>query len=118
MKGKSFQKLKITGLITLIIPIVFLLLFLFGEIIGGDISGLVHLFQVLPLLIIVFIAWKWPRVGGSILVYLGLVLGLIYALTAHFSVQTIILVELILFLPPVIAGIFFLLSSRSKVQKE
>lgn len=110
----SAKGLKITGMAILLLPIFFLSAFLFGETFGGDITGLIHLVQVLPLILLLFLAWRWPKIVGVILVVLGLIAGILYFLSTRFPIQTIILVEAIVFLPPVIAGAFLFFSSKKK----
>lgn len=104
--------LKRIGLGLLIIPVGFLSLFLFGEVFSGDLSGFSHLLQLIPLFVLIYIAWKWPFWGGVALVLFSLALGIIYAVDQLFAWQTILFVELLLFLPPFISGILLVLSSR------
>jgi hypothetical protein len=102
-------------------PIVILLLFTFGEVFGGDISGVQHLVQLLPLAIVVAGAWRFPRVGGAALVGLSLVLGVVYPFAfAGADLGTIIVVELLLFVPPALAGLLFLAAARasSRAQRQ
>jgi hypothetical protein len=102
-------------------PIAILLLFTFGEVIGGDISGVQHLAQLLPLAIVLAAAWRFPRVGGAALVALSLVLGVVYPFAfAGADLGTIILVELLLFVPPMLAGLLFLVAARasSRAQRQ
>lgn len=63
-----------TGLVTAI-----LLLFAFGETIGGDWSGLGHLIQVAPILLFMWLGWKRPLWGGISLLVLGFVAMLSFA---------------------------------------
>lgn len=104
--------LKKIGLSFLLIPLCFLLLFTVGEIFSGDLSGLSHLVQAIPILLIAFLSIKKPFMAGSLLLIIGLTLGILYSLRASFEIQTIFLVEIILFLPPVISGILLIMSSR------
>ncbi|OGG11836.1 hypothetical protein A2Z00_01495 [Candidatus Gottesmanbacteria bacterium RBG_13_45_10] len=111
------NRAKIIGLAILLIPIAFLSLFLIGETVGGDWSGLIHLVQMLPLLLLALLAWKKPLIGGILLVSIGVLLGIAYALSARgFPIQTILLVELILFSPPIVSGICFLSASKKQSQ--
>ncbi|HOX96212.1 MAG TPA: hypothetical protein PLI45_02430 [Candidatus Woesebacteria bacterium] len=63
MKTKKPKKLnrnlKTVILLVLSIPIFFFSLFLFGEVFGGDISGLGHLFQVIPLVLLWIVVYKY-----------------------------------------------------------
>ena len=115
VKGMFAKRLKITGMAILLLPIFFLSAFLFGETFGGDITGLIHLVQVLPLLLLLFLAWKWPKIVGVVLVVLGLVAGSLYFSSAHFPTQAVLLVEAVVFLPPVVAGIFLFLSAKKQI---
>lgn len=108
----QFSILHLFGLSIIGVPIIFLLIFLVGETVGGDISGLGHLVQLLPILILLIIAWKFPFAGGILFTSIGLVLGIMYAISAEFPLETILIVEAVLFLPLVITGISFILASR------
>lgn len=110
----SEKLLKRIGISLLIIPIVFLSLFLFGEVLSGDISGLSHLLQIIPFFILVYISWRWPFWGGALLVLLSVTFGVLYAIDQIFSWQTVLLVELVLFLPPFVSGVLLILSSKKK----
>lgn len=108
----SKQILKRIGLGLLILPVGFLSLFLFGEVFAGDITGLSHLLQLVPFFALIYIAWRWPFWGGIILILLSVVFGTLYAIDQIFSWQTILFVELLLFLPPFLSGTLLILSSR------
>ncbi len=104
--------MKKLGMAILLLPIGFLSLFLFGEVFAGDLSGISHFIQILPVLVLAFVAWKKPFIGGLVMVMASIVMGMLYALDAKFQVATVLLVELFLFLPPFIAGILLILSSK------
>lgn len=109
--SRKSKKLTIVGFLVLFIPTLFLSLFLFGELLGGIPSGIIHLFQILPLVILALLASKFPYHIGIILTYLGITLSILYAIFSGFPVQTIILVDSILFLPLSISGVIFIASS-------
>jgi hypothetical protein len=100
------------GIGLLLIPLSFLLLFTFGEVFSGDISGLSHLFQAAPLVLLIVLAYKKPYIAGVILLLAGLGLGILYPLKAPFNLQTIVIVEMVLFIPPCVAGLLLMLSSK------
>lgn len=50
-----------------------LLLFAYGETIGGDWSGLGHLLQVIPIVLLMWLGWKRPLWGGIFLLLLGFI---------------------------------------------
>ena len=106
--------LKKIGLALLLVPLCILLLFTFGEIFAGDMSGLSHLVQVVPLALLIFLAYKKPFIGGVILLVASLVFGILYPLAAPFSFRTIVLVESFLFVPPFVSGLLLILSSKKK----
>ncbi|HLB60453.1 MAG TPA: hypothetical protein VJL83_02515 [Patescibacteria group bacterium] len=54
---------------------------------------------------------KYPRFGGWLFIIIGFTFGLLYTKTG-FPLSTILLVETLLFLPPVIAGILFIISAK------
>lgn len=82
---------------------------------GEGLSGLQHLIEVLPLLLLAAAAWRWPQAAGYALVGIGLVLATVYPfLFSSFPVATILTVEAVLFVPPIIAGGLFLLAARRR----
>ena len=54
--------IRIAGLVLVVIPLGILLLFAIGETAGGDLYGLQHLAQAVPLAVVAFVAWRWPGV--------------------------------------------------------
>jgi hypothetical protein len=106
--------LKRIGVGLLLIPLGFLLLFTVGEIFSGDLSGLSHLIQAAPVLFLIILSIKKPFMAGLFLLIIGLVLGILYPFRVPFEIQTILLVEIILFLPPVISGVLLILSAKKK----
>ena len=108
------KALKRVAIALLIIPLGILLLFTFGEVFSGDISGLQHLIQAIPLLLLAYLAYKKPLIAGIILLVISLALGILYSVIVSFTFQAILIVEAILFLPPFISGLLFILSSKRK----
>jgi hypothetical protein len=100
------------GLAILLIPALFLLMFLIGETFGGDISGLGHLAQIIPLVILAYIASKYPFVGGLLLIFVGLVLLVLYTILARIAFP---IVDILLFLPLIVSGVLIFISSRPKL---
>jgi hypothetical protein len=68
---KKVKGLKIVALIPPALATAVLLLFAFGETIGGDWSGLGHLIQVIPIVLLMWLGWKRPLWGGIFLLLLG-----------------------------------------------
>jgi hypothetical protein len=109
--GRS--RFKVIGLALLLVPLGFLALFMMGELAGGDVGGLSHLLQALPLLLVAAAAWRWPVRAGAVLVVVGLGVLVIYAILAssRFEIGTIALVEAILAVP-VVSGVLLMLAGR------
>ena len=53
--------LKIILTVILSLPTAFFLMFLFGEVFAGDMSGFSHILQALPFIIGIVLVWKWPK---------------------------------------------------------
>lgn len=102
------------GLALLAISVGFFCLFAVGEVAGGDLSGLSHLLQALPLVLFGLAALRWPTVAGSILLIVGLAIMIAYVvMTAdRFEATTIAIVEVVLALP-VVSGVLLLMAGRS-----
>ena len=86
---------------------------MFGEVASGDISGLGHLVQVSPMLLLVFLALKRPVIGGLLLIIAGLVFGIWYVVISQLDLQATILVEGFLYVPLLVSGTLLILSSKS-----
>ena len=124
MPKLSAKQLKVAGLIPLLIPIAILLLFTIAETVGGDISGLGHLIQLAPLVILAIFAWKKPDLGGKILVVIAVLLAIIggapmflFRATSEEGMGigaliSTMLFMLLLFVPPIISGLLFIASAR------
>lgn len=111
----SRSPLHLAGIALLLVPVAILVLFTVGETAGGDVSGLQHVLQAAPLLVLIAVAWRWPRVGGAAVLLTGVLLGATFAIEWHpaeMSAQSVALTELVLFVPPIIAGVLLLLSGR------
>jgi hypothetical protein len=112
-KIKPFH-LKVAGIAILLIPIAMFSIFAVGETFGGNLSGLSHFLQALPLVLLVFVCWRFPRIGGLATMLLGILLVVAYPLRAsNQPLSTTILTELIFFTPPILAGLLIYLSSRT-----
>jgi hypothetical protein len=82
---------------------------------GGS-NFIFHLiFPTLIFAILLFVVWRWERVGSIIMIILGLVVAVGYPLTfgRRFPVTTSIFMELTMALPPLLAG-FLLIAARRK----
>ena len=64
---KNVKGLKMVALVFSGAALAVLLLFAFGETIGGDWSGLGHLFQAIPIGLLMWLGWKRPLWGGIFL---------------------------------------------------
>jgi len=110
-QNKKFKKI---GHAILLIPIFFILIFLIGETAGGDISGIGHLFQLIPLILIILIANKYPYWGGLFLIFIGFVLDILYIISSRGNLLASSIVSIFLFFPLIISGILLASSSRPK----
>ena len=54
------RRLKAAALVAAAPTVAILLLFAFGEAFGGDVGGLQHLVQLLPLAVVLAGAWRFP----------------------------------------------------------
>lgn len=69
---KKVKTLKIAALISSGLAVAILLLFAFGETIGGDWSGLGHLIQATPIVLLIWLGWKRPLWGGTLFLVIGI----------------------------------------------
>jgi hypothetical protein len=84
-------------------------------------SFMMNLIPSFIMAVILMIAWKWERVGGIILIILGIVFSvLVFNLNfrRNHSVLASLGIIVIICLPSLVAGILFLFASRkSEVQR-
>ena len=114
-----------TARILMIIAIVFWLWFGIGSAYverAGPVNWLMHV--LVPggtFILSTLVAWRWPAIGGTLLVLEGAVaLGFIVRafLQGRFTASTLTLMCLTLGLPPLAAGILFLFSWQSSLDSD
>lgn len=106
------HRLRIAACVVLAVPLAIFLLFGIGEMVGGDLSGGMHLVEALVVVLLGSLAWKRPFEAGLALSVGGVALAAVFL--------TVLLREppreglinfsafLILVLPTLIAGVLFL----------
>lgn len=99
------KKLKVAGLVFVLIPIAFFLIFAVGESAGGDLSGLMHLIQVVPFVFLAVLTWKYPKFGGWFLLFFA---GLIFVISRGEVTPVLIIGTGI----SAVAGLLFLASTK------
>lgn len=112
-------KLRLAALALLSVPAVVLLLFAFGEMLDGDLSGAQHLPEAGVLLVLMAAAWWRPRLAGIVLVGGAVLLFVAWAAWVVFvredegngSALMWVAAAVILFLPPFVAGWLLLRAS-------
>lgn len=70
---KNIKGLKIVALIFPGLTLIIILIFMFGEIGGGDWSGLGHLIQAIPIACLMWLGWKRPVWGGIFFLILSFI---------------------------------------------
>jgi ABC-type transport system involved in cytochrome c biogenesis permease subunit len=112
---RGSARLKTIGLILLLVPLGFLALFAVGEVADGDVSGLSHVVQALPLVLLAVVAWRWPLPSGALMVVIGVGIVVVYAIVAssRFGLESIVVVEMILAVP-VVSGVLFVMAGLSE----
>ena len=105
---------KLAGLLLLLLPIGILALFTVGELAGGDVSGVQHVAQTLPIVVLALVAWKKPRTGGIALVVIGAGLAVLYAFLAPAGIPLSARVGFgaLLFTPAILSGALFMTSQN------
>ena len=106
---KRAKPWKVAAMILLGLSAGVLLLFTVAETMGGDLSGLGHLIQLLPVVVLMWFGWRRPRLGGWLLLGLGLFVSTsLYISQAGLQLASL----LILVLPILLGGALFLVSAR------
>jgi hypothetical protein len=109
----SGRALKLAAYVAALPAVGVLLLFAFGEMGAGDLSGLQHLVQLAPLALLLAAAWRFPLAAGAALVAVSLLLAVAYPFAVSVDEPaTIALVALLFFAPPLVSGVLFILAGR------
>lgn len=109
----SVKKYKILAEALLVIPIGLLLFLGFGEIFGGDIYGVQHFVQLLPLLVLAVFAWFHPQKMGMFIFLIGIIAFVAYLImSGQFSLWVRIINGFLLFGTPILSGALFVKSSK------
>ena len=92
---KLAKGLKITALVLMSLLIAFFLFMGIGEMVGGDTSGIGHLFPVAIVILLMWLGWKAPLGIGILLTILGILysarflIGMSYAEGMPFALNVI-----------------------------
>jgi hypothetical protein len=107
-------RLKRAALVCLAIPMLVLTVFAVGEVAGGDISGLQHVVEILPLAALAWLGWRRPLWGGIALIVLTLTLaGIPIVMDRLSSAPPFVTAFLYIILAlPLVAGILFVVVAR------
>jgi hypothetical protein len=107
---KNIKTLKIIALVFPGLTAAVLLLFAFGETIGGDWSGLGHLAQAIPIGFLMWLGWKHPLSGGLLFLVLSFLAS--YSLVDALRGPEWLAPFLIIIAPLVLSGILLLGAAR------
>ncbi len=81
----------------------------------GGTNIIFHLvFPTLIFVVLLFVFWRWERVGSIVMILLGLIVAVGYPLTVgrRFPVKTSIFMVLTMALPPLLAGLLAIAARR------
>ena len=108
-------RIKLAALVLALVPVVFYLCASVSAVISGaGVFRVMYIVIVLPLALLAVLAWRQPRNGGGLLVIAGVLFALLFLLDirAQYPIEEVLTIEGILFIPPVIAGLLFLMAAR------
>lgn len=114
--AKPYLKTVAVGLLA--IPAVLLTVLAIGEMVGGDMAGAQHIPEALALIVLAAAAWRYPTRVGAILMVAGAVLLALWSLMSltadrHDSPASLVMVAVMLFFPPLVAGWLLYSAGRS-----
>lgn len=104
-------RLKISGLVVAALPIAGFTLFAMGEA-GAEEGWWSHLAQVAAVAVLLLVAWRWPRLGGTILILAGLAFSALILAEAGESTQTRVLTAGVFFAPVAVSGVLFAIAGQ------
>jgi len=104
------KTMKIIALIPSGLVVGILLLFLIGETVSGDWSGLGHLIQAIPIAFLMWLGWKRPLWGGILLLVLSLIA--VYSFANPLRGVNWLAPLLIVVAPLILSGILFLSAAQ------
>jgi hypothetical protein len=78
------------GMLVLALYAAFYLLFFFGEVFGGEPSGVIHLPPALLVIALIYLAYRRPRESGTMLTGLGVLAAAFYLFRGNWSTALLI----------------------------
>ncbi|MCC7365488.1 MAG: hypothetical protein IT303_14075 [Dehalococcoidia bacterium] len=111
-------RMRLVALTLIGVPAALLLLMGFGEMLGGDISGVQHIPEAALLLALMWAAWKFPwrageiLVAGSVLLFAAWIVLVVTQGNANTPAWAWVATGIVVFAPPFAAGVLLLLGSR------
>lgn len=113
------RRMRLAAMTLLGVPVGLLLLMGFGEMGGGDISGIQHIPEAAVLLALMWAAWRFPwragevLIAGSMLLFGAWLLLVVSQGNGNNPAWAWTVAGLILFVPPLAAGVLLMLSTRN-----
>lgn len=108
---RGARVLRRVGIAVAALPAAVVLLFAVGEGVGSEAGWWGHLLQLALVVPVLVVAWRWPRVGGPLLIAFGVVAAV---LLVAFGPERDALVGTVgvLLLPFVVAGVLLVVAER------
>lgn len=107
---KTSKSLKIAATALMALAAAFFMFMVVGEMLGGDLSGMIHLPPVALIVLMMWFGWKKPLTGGITMALLGLVIGVYFFSLAPKSEMRMAGV-LIMSMPFLLPGLMFITAS-------
>ena len=73
-----------------------------------------------PLVVLAFLAWTWPRLGGSALIVMGATLALAFFVDTRgrYPLTEVTYIEAAIFAPAILAGFLFRAAERMEEPRD
>lgn len=114
MKTSKGLKIAATALMTL--AAAFFMFMGVGEMLGGDLSGMIHLPPVALIALMMWFGWKKPLAGGMTMFLLGLVIG-VYFFSLAPKNEIRMTGVLIMSMPFLLPGLMFIIAALLEHRK-
>jgi hypothetical protein len=102
------ERLKEAALDVLALPVVVLLVAGMADFLAQNPHGATHLLQLMPFVLLIVLAWRFPHATGTVLVMTGSASAIAFLAVIALPPVVAIVTAVVAFMPPIVAGVMLL----------